>query len=63
MSSQSSDPRQYLEEAARYRERAATLFDNPELRDSFLALARSYELLAHAAGTPTPSSEAERVED
>jgi hypothetical protein len=44
------DPCQFLEEAIRYRERAAEVFDRSELRESYLALARSYERLADALG-------------
>jgi hypothetical protein len=51
------DPHSFREEAVRYRKRAAAVFDNMELRESYLALARSYERLADALvkrenGTP-----------
>jgi hypothetical protein len=59
----SYDPLHCLEEAARYRKRAAAMFDNAEMRDSYLALARSYEQLADALGRQGPSSNPERVED
>ena len=39
------------------------MFDNAEMRDSYLALARSYEQLADALGRQEPSSNPERVED
>ena len=56
------DPRWYRAEAARMRLEAARATDNPELRDSFLALSLQYERLAvvlekRAAGqesTPIP---------
>jgi transposase len=44
----SNDPRYYLEEAAQCRKRAAAVFENFELRESYLSLARSYELLLDA---------------
>jgi hypothetical protein len=40
------DPRQYREEAARCRERAAATLDSAALRDSYLALALQYERIA-----------------
>ena len=40
------DPRWYRAEAARMRLEAARATDNPELRDSFLALSLQYERLA-----------------
>ena len=45
----SNDPSRYLEEAVQYRKRAAAVFENFELRESYLALARSYELLLDAS--------------
>jgi len=39
------DPRWYRAEAARMRLEAARATDNPELRDSFLALSLQYERL------------------
>jgi hypothetical protein len=33
----SNHPRQYLEEAVQYRKRAAAVFDNFELRESYLS--------------------------
>jgi len=39
------DPGYYRDEAAQRRKRAATTSDSAELRDSYLALARSYERL------------------
>jgi len=61
--SRSQDPHQCLEEAARYRERAAATFDNSELRDSYLALARSYERLANALQMRSPSGNTEHIQD
>jgi transposase len=52
----SRDPREYLEEAARYRKRAAAAFDTLELREGYLALARSYELLLDALARREPSA-------
>jgi transposase len=50
----SHDPRRYIEEAAEYRKKAAGAFDTVELRDSYLALARSCELLVDALATRHP---------
>jgi len=50
------DPHQYLEEAVQYRKQAAEVFENFELRDSYLALARSYEMLADALTRREPSN-------
>jgi len=50
------NPRQYLEEAAQYRKKAAAMFDTPELRESYLALARSYELLLDGLVMREPSA-------
>jgi hypothetical protein len=60
------DPRWYRAEAARMRLEAARATDNPELRDSFLALSLQYERLAvvleksaagqEAAPIPKPKS-------
>src|SRR5215475_7551935 len=52
----SHDPREYLEEAARCRKRAAAAFDAFELREGYLALARSYELLLDALARREPSA-------
>ena len=52
----SNDPSRYLEEAVQYRKRAAAVFENFELRESYLALARSYELLLDALGSREPST-------
>jgi len=57
------DPFHCLEEAAWYRKRAASTFDNAELRDSYLALARSYEQLANALRRREPSSNTESFEN
>ena len=54
--STSRDPRQYLEEAAQYRKNAAATFNNVELRESYLALARSYELLLDGLARREPST-------
>ena len=59
----SDDQLHCLEEAARYRKRAAAMFDNAELRDSYLALARSYEQLANALRRREPSSNTESFEN
>ena len=59
----SHDPLHYLDEAARCRKRAAAIFDNAELRDSYLALARSYEWLADALGRQGSSSNTEPFEN
>jgi hypothetical protein len=40
------DPRRYREQAAYFRELAATITDSRELRDSYLALSLEYERLA-----------------
>jgi hypothetical protein len=40
------DPRRYREQAAHFRELAATITDSRELRDSYLALSIEYERLA-----------------
>jgi transposase len=53
---QSHDSREYLVEAARYRKRAAAAFDIFELREGYLALARSYELLLDALAKREPSA-------
>jgi len=52
----SNDPSRYLEEAIQYRKRAAAVFENTELRESYLALARSYELLLDALESREPST-------
>jgi transposase len=52
----SNDPSRYLEEAVQYRKRAAAVFENFELRESYLALARSYELLLDALESREPST-------
>jgi transposase len=49
------DPRQYLEEAVQYRKKAAAALDSFELCESYLALARSYELLVDALTRREPS--------
>jgi transposase len=54
--SASHDPRQYMVEAAKYREKAAAMFNSPELRESYLALARSYELLVDGLAKREPST-------
>jgi transposase len=51
----SRDLRQYLEEAVQYRKKAAAAFETFELRESYLALARSYELLVDALARREPS--------
>ena len=56
------DPCQFIEEAVQYRKRAAAVFDSSELRESYLALARSYERLAEALERHR-SSNAKWVED
>jgi hypothetical protein len=40
------DPRRYREQAAYFRELAATITDSRQLRDSYLALSLEYERLA-----------------
>ena len=45
--SQPHDPRYYSEQAASYRKKAAATTDSAELRESYLALAVSYERLAN----------------
>jgi hypothetical protein len=57
------DPRHYREEAARYRERAAATFDNQELRESYLALARFHERLADTLERQGPSTSMVRRQD
>ena len=52
----SHDPRQYLNEAVQYRRRAAAASESFELRESYIALARSYELLVDALASREPSS-------
>jgi hypothetical protein len=42
----SRDSRWYREEASRLRQRAGTITHDPELRDSYIDLAREYEGLA-----------------
>ena len=49
------DARQYLEDAVQYRKKAAAAFDSFELSESYLALARSYELLVDALTSREPS--------
>ena len=50
----SHDPRQYLDKAVKYRRRAAAASENFELRESYIALARSYELLVDALTSREP---------
>jgi len=45
--SQPHDPCYYREQAASYRKKAAATTDSAELRESYLALAVSYERLAN----------------
>src|SRR5438477_11619525 len=50
----SHDLRQYLDKADKYRRRAAAASENFEMRESYIALARSYELLVDALTSREP---------
>ena len=52
------DPRWYRAEAARMRVEAARATENPELRDSYLALSVQYERLAVALEKSAAGQEA-----